>query len=143
MLLSLKTDHSIRLLMYLALQRDQPVTIANLSRQFNAPRISMAKVCKDLENLRLVIDAKDGGDGIRLAVPADQINLRDIAVRLETSFEIMECKSLGCAIVGECKFKDALIEARDAFLQVLSGYTIADLISNETTLVKLLGLNAA
>jgi Rrf2 family nitric oxide-sensitive transcriptional repressor len=47
-----------------------------------------------------------------------------------------------CPIVPACQLKHALEEAREAFLRVLDGYTIADLVASGPRMQRLLGIAA-
>lgn len=143
MLLNRQTDYTIRLLMYLALHGDRSVTISEASRQFGVPRNNMMKICRALVHHGYVRSVRGKGGGVGLAVPAEDINLREIAVRTEATFEIIECQRPRCPIAGSCVLKKALMRARDAFLQILGGYTIADLVAKKSSLLKLLDSNAA
>lgn len=143
MLINRQTDYSIRLLMYLAVHENQSVTISEVSRQFRVPRNNLMKICRELVHHGYVRSVRGKGGGVGLAVPAEDINLRDVAVRTEATFEIVECQRPRCPIAGSCELKRALMKARDAFLQILGGYTIADLVAKKSGLLKLLDSNAA
>lgn len=47
-------------------------------------------------------------------------------------------KSTGCVIGPVCQLKGVFFEALTAFINVLEGYTLADIIDNESELAKLL-----
>lgn len=143
MLINRQTDYAVRVLMYLAIQDQRMVTISEVSRQFRISRNNLTKICHQLVRLGYVRSVRGKGGGICLARAADSIELRDVVVQTEATFEIIDCRSPLCPIAGSCQLKEALMEARDGFLKMLSCYTIADLVRNKGQLSKLLGPTAA
>lgn len=143
MLINRQTDYAVRVLMYLAIMDERMVTISEVSRQFRISRNNLMKICHQLVRLGYVRSVRGKGGGICLARAADSIKLRDVAMQMEATFEIIDCRSPLCPLAERCQLKEALMEARDGFLKVLSCYTIADLVRNKVDLLKLLDPNAA
>lgn len=143
MLLNRRTGYAVIVLMYLAIQDQRTVTISEVSRQLRISRNNLTKICHHLVRLGYVHSVRGKGGGIRLARAADSIKLRDIVVQTEATFEIIDCRKRLCPLAGSCLLKEALMESRDGFLEVLSCYTIADLVRNKVDLLKLLDPNAA
>src|SRR3546814_481778 len=62
---------------------------------------------------------------------------------LEPDFRIVECFGAGepnCRLYGTCVLTTTINEAMEAFLEVLDGYTLADLIRPKRSLRQLLDL---
>src|SRR3546814_6283110 len=69
----------------------------------------------------------------------------DIVRRTDPDFRIVECFGAGppsCRLHGSCILTSAVGEALAAFLEVLDGYTLADLIRPKRKLCQLLDLTA-
>ena len=62
--------------------------------------------------------------------------------RTENGVEIIDCAALECRLQPACRLKTALDRARDAFVEVLDGYTLADLIVERGVLATLLDIPA-
>jgi Rrf2 family nitric oxide-sensitive transcriptional repressor len=82
--------------------------------------------------------------GMRLARDAGKIGVGDIVRASEPDFAIVPCmeENAGrvCAIQPACVLKRALASATAAFLDVLDGYTLADLTRPSVPLRSLLAL---
>ena len=80
--------------------------------------------------------------GIRLLKEPREINAGEIVRRMEPDFDLATCfnASGGCVIEPACILKDALGQARDAFLAVLDRYTLADLVTPQRKLATLLNV---
>ena len=69
----------------------------------------------------------------------EDINIGEV-VRTIESFNLVEC--LGdesmCRIERDCRLAEAIVEAREAFLQSLERYTLADLVHPRKKLIKML-----
>jgi len=78
---------------------------------------------------------------LRLARDPRDIRLGDVVRTTEPDMALVPCLELtgsDCAILPECKLRTALQRATAAFLEVLDGYTLADLVSNRDQLAALL-----
>ncbi len=82
--------------------------------------------------------------GIRLLMDPKDINIGELVLKTEEDFHLVECfhnKKEGanrCIISPACKLKHILHESMVAFINVLKGYTLADLIENKADLNALL-----
>ena len=70
----------------------------------------------------------------------DEIGLGDVVRATEENLSLVECfsGSSHCRIESACGLQGVLGEALDAFLGVLDGYTLADILRNRSRLSKLL-----
>ena len=135
------TDYSVRVLMFLGIQPDRLVTINELADTYEISRNHLVKVVHNLSRNGLIRTVRGKGGGMRLGREPSAINIGDVVRLTEKDVEIIDCEGLDCRLLPGCKLKVALDRARDAFVEVLDGYTLADLIVSEDELLALLGLS--
>jgi Rrf2 family nitric oxide-sensitive transcriptional repressor len=83
------------------------------------------------------------GGGLRLAKPVETIGLAEVIRITEPDMAIVSCfkpVNTPCMINPSCVLKRALERAQDAFMEVLQGYTLADLVAPRARLAGLLGI---
>jgi len=136
------TDYSLRLLMYLAVRPKQRATIAEVARRFGISRNHLMKVAQRLGTQGYIETSRGKGGGLSLAQPPTAIRLGHVVRSGESGFPIAECFEHGgaCPIEAACRLRSVLRDALSAFLQVLDGYTLNDLVEDRTELGQLLGL---
>lgn len=144
MRLTLYTDYSLRVLMYLGLNRDGLATITEVAERYGISRNHLMKIVHQLGLLGYIETVRGKGGGIRLARSPGEINLGDVIRRTEEDMALVQCFDSGapqCPIANACVLRSVLGEALDAFLSVLEGYTLEDLIAPRRRLARLLDLN--
>jgi len=137
------TDYSLRVLIYLGLQKNGRVTIREISESFNISRNHLMKVVSMLTRMGY-LDARRGpGGGIALARAANKINLADVVIDMEEDLNLVECFCAGgtCVISPVCELRLALNQALSAYLDTLRKYTLSDLIKPGQKLKKILGIS--
>jgi Rrf2 family transcriptional regulator, nitric oxide-sensitive transcriptional repressor len=124
------SDYSLRLLMYLGVAPGGHSTIAEAAAHYGVSRTHMMKVAHQLGKAGYITTVRGRAGGLRLARPAGGIVVGDILRITENDFNIVPCFASAtlCRITPSCVLKNALSEATSAFLRVLDGYTLADLI---------------
>ncbi len=134
------TDYSLRVLIFLSLQKDeQRVTISDIAENFRIPRNHLVKVVHKLGKLKYINTTRGKYGGIRLQIPASQIYIGDVVRNMEARLDIVDCNSPSpCPIKPNCQLKSILQQAGNAFLDVLDQYTIADLQQHPDKLISLL-----
>lgn len=123
------TDYGLRVLLYLAERPDALPSIAQMADFHGISRNHLMKVVNNLGRDGLVTSVRGRLGGVRLARPAGEINVGEVVRRMEDDFHIVDCPS--CRIAGYCGLRGALGEALSAFLAVLDGYTLADLMAKK------------
>ncbi len=144
--LTVYTDYSLRLLMYLAVKRDARATIGEIATAYGIAKNHLTKVTHQLGLAGYVETARGKGGGLHLAKPAEQIGLGEVVRCTEADMALVPCFEPLCApcpIVPACGLRGALHEARQAFLAALDRYTLADLVGRRTELQGLLSVPAA
>jgi Rrf2 family transcriptional regulator, nitric oxide-sensitive transcriptional repressor len=131
----------MRLLMYLALKDDGLATIAKVAKSYGISRNHLMKVAYELGAAGLVETVRGGG--MRLAKDAAAIRLGDVVRGTEPDMALVTCFApieAPCAIKRCCVLRGALDEAGAAFLSVLDGYTLADLVEPRRRLRTMLAI---
>jgi Rrf2 family nitric oxide-sensitive transcriptional repressor len=102
------------------------------------------KVVHSLGRAGYLETTRGKGGGLRLAVPAGDINLGEV-VREAEGFTVVPCFDAGgaepCAIAPVCMLRKVLRGALKAFLDSLDGYTLEDLLQPRRSLRSLLASN--
>ncbi|HFD91943.1 MAG TPA: Rrf2 family transcriptional regulator [Gammaproteobacteria bacterium] len=141
MQLTLYTDYSLRVLVYLGLKGEDLATISEIAEHFGISRNHLVKVVHNLATHNFIHTVRGKGGGMRLARSPDLVNIGDVVRHTEPNFNIVECfekDNQGCAIKPICKLKGALHRASRSFMNVLDEYTLADVLQNREDLNKII-----
>lgn len=143
MRLTVFTDYAFRVLIYLALQPGSRVTIRDIASGYDISRNHLMKVVNGLTRAEFVDASRGVNGGLILARPADEITLGAVIRHTEEDFALVECfrPDNRCRITPVCALKGVLGEAQDAFLDVLDGYSVADLVTEPAGLRQILEIN--
>jgi Rrf2 family transcriptional regulator, nitric oxide-sensitive transcriptional repressor len=144
MRLTLYTDYALRVLMYLAVKDDELATIDEIALSYGISKTHLMKVVHQLGVAGYIDTVRGRGGGLRLAKPVDTIGIGEVVRFTEPDMAIASCfkpVDAPCAIRQCCLLKRALEKARDAFLEVLEGYTLGDLVRPRGRLLGMLGLS--
>lgn len=129
MKLTIYTDYSLRVLLYLASKPDVTATITEITEYYDISRNHLVKVVHNLGIHEFIITSRGKNGGIRLARPAEEIRLSDVVRKTEPDMDLLECfnpKTDNCVISPTCRLKSMLYEGRSAFMAVLEKNTLAD-----------------
>jgi Rrf2 family nitric oxide-sensitive transcriptional repressor len=127
--LTLYTDYSLRVLLYLADKPDSIATISDITDFYKISRNHLVKVVHNLGLNGFITTIRGKNGGIKLSRPADQILLSDVVLKTEPDMELLECFSTQrdqCVISPTCRLRSVLYEGRAAFMSVLEKKTLAD-----------------
>lgn len=141
MQLTLYTDYSLRVLIFLGLKTDGLTTISEIAESYGISRNHLVKVVHNLASHGYIQTARGKGGGLRLAGGPESINVGDVVRHTEVNFTIVECfdkQNCRCPITPVCKLKGVLRDANKAFMDVLDQYTLADVLKNEDELSAIL-----
>nr|WP_296017301.1 Rrf2 family transcriptional regulator [uncultured Acidovorax sp.] len=130
------TDYTLRVLMYCAATegRVQPVTITEVAQGYGISRSHLMKIVQELSASGLLETTRGRGGGIRLKQPASSINIGAVVRATETDFHLVECfdpATNQCRLSADCGLKGVLWRAMQAYLAVLDGVTLADLLPSQ------------
>lgn len=121
------TDFAMRVLLYLGRQPERLSSIAEIARAYAISQNHLMKVVNDLVNAGYLESVRGRHGGIRLARPPSEINVGALIRHTEDSFDLVDCGS--CLIAPACGLSSVLDEALLAFLRVLDGYSLADVLA--------------
>jgi Rrf2 family transcriptional regulator, nitric oxide-sensitive transcriptional repressor len=142
--LTVYTDYSLRVLMFLALKGDGLATIAEIAKAYGISKNHLMKVAYQLGLAGYVETVRGKGGGMRLAWRPQDIVLGEVVRRTEPDMELVPCfapDDASCVILPNCALRGALSGARDAFLAALDGHTLADLVRPRAPLRRLLSFD--
>jgi len=131
MQLTRHTDYALRVLIFLALQpKGVRVTMADIEQHFAIPRNHLIKIVQRLGKLGYADTLRGKGGGLRLGRDAAAITIGEVVRDMESTLEMIDCAKPLCPLHPGCRLKGILDEARKAFIDTLSRYTIADVIAS-------------
>lgn len=122
------TDYALRVLMHLAARPDSLASIGEMARTYRISHNHLMKVVHDLRKEGFLDAVRGRSGGVRLARPAESISVGEVVRHTEATFDLVDCGS--CVIAPACALTAVLQEARAAFMQVLDGYSLADLVAD-------------
>ena len=137
MQLTLYTDYSLRVLIYLGTHQDKQATITEVAQSYKISRNHLVKVVNNLANLGYIYTVRGRGGGMLLAHKPEQINIGEVVSRTEPNFHLVECfdaPNNTCPIASCCALIEGLGRAQQAFLDVLNAVTLADVVANRDEL---------
>lgn len=144
MRLTVYTDYSLRLLMYLAVRRDGLATIGEVAEAYGIAKNHLTKVAHHLGVAGDIETVRGKSGGIRLKKPPACIILGAVIRRTEPDLALVPCfDGQACAITGACVLQTALHQALAAFLAELDNYTLADLVAPRRKLAGMLSMDTA
>jgi len=134
------SDYTLRTLMYLGLRPDVLCTIDEIAGTFNISANHLTKVVQQAAQAGEIQTIRGQGGGMRLARAPETINIGTVLRRTEPDLQIAPCfgSDAACCIQPACVLQGALGEALAAFMAVLDGLTLADLIRPKRRLLDLL-----
>lgn len=127
------TDYSLRVLMYCAATQGRAAlpTVGEIAQTHGISRSHLTKVVMTLSAQGWLETTRGRGGGLRLLVPAEQIRVGEVVRQSEADFHLVECfepSANTCRMVGRCRLQSVLGQAMEAYLRVLDGATLADLV---------------
>jgi Rrf2 family transcriptional regulator, nitric oxide-sensitive transcriptional repressor len=136
----MQTDYALRMLIQLGVHTDRLVTVSETARTYQVSKNHMMKVAHRLCLEGFVIGARGNGGGLRLAKRPSEINIGDVVRRIENDFSLVGCfepRCEDCRISSACLLRSALRKALQAFHEMLSEYTLQDLLVTRPLLEEL------
>ena len=136
MRLTVHSDFSLRVLMYLAAFPDRLATIEQIASAYGISQNHIMKVAQTLARHGFIETLRGRSGGIRLARPTKEITVGAVLRATEEDFQLVECfrPENTCCITPVCRLKGALNDALDAYLQVLDDWTLAELVTSRKRL---------
>lgn len=127
MRLTAYTDYSLRTLIYLAMHREQLVTVQHIADAHGIPKNHLTKVVHQLGMLGYVATVRGRNGGLRLGREPASIVIGDVVRHTESDFYMAPCfdqDAAGCLYATACSLKGELAKATAAYLAVLDAVTL-------------------
>lgn len=140
MRLTLYSDYSLRLLMYIALKPNELVSIAEVSKAYGISNNHLMKITHQLALAGFLETVRGRNGGLRLAKPALEINIGTVVRLTEAKSALVECCNAAtntCVITRTCKLRQLLLDALQDFYKRLDRSTLADLVASPESLLAL------
>jgi Rrf2 family nitric oxide-sensitive transcriptional repressor len=140
MQLTLFSDYSLRILLYLAAHRDRRVAGSEISAAYGISQHHLVKVVQPLIAEGLVVSVRGRGGGLSLGREPAKINVAAVVRLTEPHHNLVECfdgPRNTCPIDNACGLKGALLRAQEAFFNELAQYSLADFAPRAPALIKL------
>lgn len=134
------SDYAMRVLLYLGRLPDRICPISEIARAYGISQNHLMKVINDLVRAGYLESVRGRNGGVRLAKGAGEIRIGAVLRYTEGDFDLVGCKT--CIIGSACGLSSVLDEAVDAFLGVLDGYTLADVLARKGDFLRLLNTEA-
>ncbi len=137
MKLTLYSDYSLRVLMYVARQEHR-VQIDEIAKFYGISKNHLTKVVNNLATLGYIETTRGRGGGIRIKMAPEEINIGALIRKTEEHFNLVECfdrETNTCPIAGICGLQGVLGEALNAYLSVLDKYTLQDILFRKIALL--------
>lgn len=129
------TDYSLRVLIYLAANRDRLSTISEIAGSYRISENHLMKVVNHLATIGYVGTVRGKGGGMRLSRAPHLINIGEVVRDCEDNMDIVECfnpRTRTCPLLPSCILKSALGAARKSFLATLDTYSLQDIVNGQT-----------
>ncbi|RYL92099.1 Rrf2 family transcriptional regulator [Sporolactobacillus sp. THM7-4] len=145
MRLTLYTDYSLRVLLFLASKETSERTrIQEIADAYSISKNHLMKIIHTLGKLGYIETVRGRNGGLRLAKDPKDIVIGKVIRKMEDDFYLVKCfcpGSDGCVISPSCGLKRALGEALGAFFSVLDSYRLSDFLNNRRKLSELLNID--
>jgi Rrf2 family transcriptional regulator, nitric oxide-sensitive transcriptional repressor len=130
MRLSLQTDFALRTLLFLAV-KDGHHSIAQIALAYGISKNHLMKVAQRLAAEGFVESVRGRSGGLKLARPANTLNVGAIVRIMEDTGTFVECFNAAtnrCVVTPACGLRHCFSGAVEAFMCHLDQFTVADLV---------------
>ncbi|HQT81986.1 MAG: hypothetical protein B7Z60_06925 [Ferrovum sp. 37-45-19] len=128
------TDYSLRVLLYVAHQKEKSVTINELTDFYQISRNHLVKVVHQLSLNGFIKTTRGRTGGITLGRESCHISIGEVIRLTEPDMNLLDCfdqETDHCKISSVCKLKGVLKKAQYRFLQELDQCFLSDLMISE------------
>lgn len=134
MKLSLYTDYSLRVLLYLGANQGRRVTMAEIAECYDISHEHLRKIVHLLGKVGYIETYRGKNGGFELKMDATQINIGAVVEATEPRQPVIDCGAQPCILQFSCPLQSAINKAEQAFYDVLKAYTLADVLKNRRML---------
>lgn len=124
------TDYAYRVLMYLAVNKDERVTRTQIAKYYSISQEHLRKIIHKLAKLGYVKTYLGRGGGVVLNMPLNEINVGDIYIEFEGVKPLINCFESDCPLRQSCNLSDLFFSAQTVFIKELQKQTMDQLVDN-------------
>jgi len=130
------TDYALRVLLFLAQNQDKRITIDDISNHYHVSRNHLMKIVHSLSVAGFIHSSRGRNGGLSLGMDASSITVADVILHTEKNMELVECFETGstCMLESDCVIRHILHRAQDSFIEVLSLFSLADILERQNRL---------
>lgn len=139
MRLTVYTDYTLRVLMYLTLKykTGERSTISDIAQSYGISRNHLMKIVHQLGQQGVVQTVRGRSGGMVLARPPQDITVGEIVRFTETDYALVECHqedtAIQCIVAGHCNLTAAFRTALRDFFRALDQITLDQVVGPQTT----------
>lgn len=133
MKLSLYTDNTLKVLLYVASHKEHRCTRLEIAEYFDLSVEHLRKVVHQLNLLGYLTTFSGRNGGIELAKMASEICIGDIISKTEKQITMFDCENQNCRLLPSCSLNHILYKAQQSFFHELNQHTLEDLLSDKKT----------
>ena len=141
MQLTLQSDYTLRILIYISYHQEKIVTIQHIADFYKISAHHLTRIIHKLGELGYITTIRGKGGGFFLAKKPSEINIGELIEEIESHFHIVECfdpSKKSCKILGACLLRPLLAEATQKFIETLKQKTLSDFVTNNSKLKKII-----
>ncbi|MDP2624628.1 MAG: Rrf2 family transcriptional regulator [Candidatus Peregrinibacteria bacterium] len=130
-----QADYGLLLVSALASRyQEDYVSLRQIAEERKLPYRFLSKIIIPLRKAGIVKSYEGATGGYRLAMDPKKIMIRDVLVALGEDLTLVRCENddKQCQSFCQCNSRGFWHELQEKINQVLSGYTVADLVKNST-----------
>ncbi|WP_375609610.1 MULTISPECIES: iron-responsive transcriptional regulator RirA [unclassified Bartonella] len=130
MRLTKQTNYALRMLMYCADNQETLSRVPEIAKAYAVSELFLFKILQPLVQAGFIQTVRGRNGGVKLAKPAAEISVADVVKVTEDNFSLAECFDTAeptCPLIDFCGLNTALQKALNAFFEVLSVISLADL----------------
>ncbi|GAA5104129.1 iron-responsive transcriptional regulator RirA [Bartonella jaculi] len=130
MRLTKQTNYALRMLMYCADNQESLSRVSEIAKAYAVSELFLLKILQPLVEAGFIKTVRGRNGGVKLAKPAAEISVADVVKVTEDNFSMAQCFDTSepdCPLISFCVLNTALQKALNAFFDVLSVTSLADL----------------
>ncbi|SCL23720.1 transcriptional regulator, BadM/Rrf2 family [Micromonospora rhizosphaerae] len=127
MKLNRSTDMALRIAMLTAASTVR-TTVDELATRLALPRSHVAKIVQRLQRIGVLATIRGRSGGVAFAEHAGELTVGHVVRAFEGDDEVVACEEPACPLVVGCRLRGELRRAQAAFLAVLDGVRLGDLV---------------
>jgi len=135
------SNYALRTLMFANLHSDRLCQCQEVADAFNISKAHLVKCVHHLGQWGFIKSVRGRNGGFKLARPAEDITVGAVIRKTEDTIELVECfnsETNTCPLISQCKLNLVLMQAMKRFMDEMDQVTIADITSNQRSLLNLL-----